>query len=114
MMQTMRLGQYVVAAFTVSMMVLMAGMVGLRVAIQQGAVAPMPLDMQLGQARLVAHVTYWPECPPYATFCPRETPGREFYAIWVYQPAEWTDLPGLIYERGTRILTLPLQKSWVS
>jgi hypothetical protein len=63
-MQTVRLGRYAVVAFTLSLMLLMGGMLGLGVAIQRGAVAPMTLDVRLGQAHLIADTTYRPNALP--------------------------------------------------
>jgi len=111
-MYSVRRGQRLATAVTLSVMLLMAGMFGLGTAIQQRIIAPSELDVRFSRAHLVAYTTHTPNCVRYLTSCPPELIARvaqDFYAIWVLtrtgQPA-----PPDERETTTRLLTLPLRQ----
>ena len=83
-MCSMRLGPSLAVVVTLSLTLLIAGVIGLGVAIGHGVVTPPDLDMHLGGLEIIAVTTGTSECSPY-TPCPN-LPG-DYYVVWVFQKA---------------------------
>src|SRR5262245_66688969 len=76
-MHSVRIGQGLAAALTISGLLLIAGMVGIGMAIQQRTLAPPQLDMWLGRSHIVASATHMPDCAPIARMsCPPDRTAR--------------------------------------
>ena len=105
-MRAMHLRQYLTAAVTLGLTLLIAGALGLGAAIQQGTVEPPPLDVQHGMIRIVAYRTHYPACPPY-TQCPPQSvaPPQEYYVVWSIAQTATADQP---YHRTTRRILVML------
>ncbi len=105
-------GQSLGVAATLSVVLLMAGMLGLGVAIQQRIIALPELDVQFRGSHVVVYMTQAPDCIRYLTSCPPELiarPTQDFYVIWVLTQ---TGQPAPPDERktATRLLTLVLRE----
>jgi hypothetical protein len=94
------------------LVLLVAGVFGFGIAIQQRIIALPELDVRFSQAHLVAYVTHTPDCAPILTYCLPELirpPAQDYYVIWVVtrtgEPA-----PPDERETDTRLLTLPLRQ----
>src|SRR5262249_30343623 len=83
-MCSMRLGPSLAVVVTLSLTLLIAGVIGLGVAIRHGVVALPDVNMHLGGLVIIAVTTGTSECPPYSP-CPN-LPG-DYYAVWVFQKA---------------------------
>jgi hypothetical protein len=102
-MHALRLGQSLAVAVALSLTLLIAGVVGLDIAIGQGAVVPPDLDVSLSGLPIVGYTTDPIECRPYLP-CPG--PSQDYYVVWVFR----TTAPDDVREPGRRILTMPLQR----
>jgi len=98
----MRLGPSLAVVITLSLTLLIAGVIGLGVAIRHGVVALPDLNMHLGGLEIVAVTTRTSECPPYNP-CPN-LPG-DYYVIWVFQKAALD----YVSVTGRRMLILPMK-----
>jgi hypothetical protein len=103
LMHSLRLGQNLVIAVALSLMLLIAGVVGLGVGIRQGAVVPLDLNVSLSGFRIVAYTTDPIECRPHG-LCPGAT--RYYDVVWVVRETA----PDYVHDIWHRILTVPLQR----
>ena len=86
----------------------------LGMAIQQGPIAPLQLDVRLGRLHLLAATTHAPDCDGYVTPCPSDltsSPGQEFYVIWVVIRTEQLASANE-WQTGTRLVVLPLRNQF--
>ncbi len=102
-MHAQRLGQRLAVAVALSLTLLIAGVIGLGVAIRHGDVVPPDLDVSLSGVRIVAYITRPIECRPYL-ICPG-TP-RDYRVVWVVR----TTAPDYVHETWHPILSMPLQR----
>src|SRR5262249_13098194 len=103
-MRSIRLGQRLAVAVALSLMLLIAGVVGLGVGIPHGDVVPPDLHFSLSGLHIVAYTTDLIECRRAYMPCP--SPSRDYYVVWVFhEPA-----PDDMRDTGRRILTIPLQR----
>ena len=106
-MRAVRFEQRLAIAVTLSLMLLIVGVIGLGAAIRYGEVVLPTLDLDLGIVRIVAYTTRYPDCPPYIQ-CPPQSvaPPQTYFVVWsIYElaPAEQP------YGRTTRqVLVMPL------
>ena len=103
-MHAQRLGQRLAVAVALSLTLLIAGVIGLGVAIRHGDVVPPDLDVSLSGVRIVAYITRPIECRPYLP-CPSPL-SRDYYVVLVFRETT----PDYVRETGHRILTVPLQR----
>jgi len=101
-MRALRLGERLAVAITLSLTLLIVGVVGLGVGIQHGAVMLPNLDVSLSGLHIVAYTTDPVECRPYL---PCQGSSRDYYVVWVFRQT----VPENVRENGFRILTMPLQ-----
>ena len=102
-MHSLRLGQSLVVAVALSLMLLIVGVVGLGVGIRQGAVVPPDLNVSLSGLHIVAYTTDPIECRLYL---PCSGPSQDYYVVWVFSQTA----ADYVRETGRRILTVPLQR----
>jgi len=106
-MRVVPLKQHLPIAVTLSLMLLIVEVIGLRVAIRRGQIVSPTIDLELGIVRIVGYTTHYPDCPPYKQ-CPPQSvaPPQAFYVVWsIYElaPAEQP------YGRTARqVLVMPL------
>ncbi|HJZ48111.1 MAG TPA: hypothetical protein VKE41_13125 [Roseiflexaceae bacterium] len=94
------------------LVLLVAGVFGFGMAIQQRIIALPELDVRFSQAHLVAYRTHTPDCARYLTSCPPELitlPAQDYYMFWVLTRTEQPAPPDE-RETGTRLITLPLRQ----
>jgi hypothetical protein len=96
----LRLRQSLTVAVTLSLVLLIVGVIALGVAIQQRTIIPPELDVSLGGLRFVAYSTKPRDCWP-AYLC-SGTP-QEYRVAWVFHE------PNSVHETWHKILTMPLQ-----
>jgi hypothetical protein len=95
--------QCLVVAVVLSLMLVMVGVVGLSVAVQDGFVVPPELDVSLRGLHIIAYMTDPIECQPYRP-CPG--PSRNYYVVWAFHKTA----PDYVRETGGRILTVQLMR----
>jgi hypothetical protein len=108
-MGSIRLRQGLAVAVTIQAALLVAGVFGLGLAIQQGAVEPPTVNLWHSGIGIVAYRTHYPDCPPY-TQCPPQSvaPPQEYYVSWSSDEPPTADQP---YGRtARRLLVVPLQR----
>jgi hypothetical protein len=97
----LRLRQSLTVAVTLSLVLLIAGVIALGVAIQQRTIIPPELDASLGGLRIVAYTTNLRDC--WLTYLCSGTP-QEYRVAWVFHE------PDSVHETWHQILTMPLQR----
>jgi len=102
-MHSKHVGQSLAVAVTLSLALLIAGVSGFEVAIQQGVIALPDLDVQISGLRIVAYTTGTSECPPYP-YCSYSR--RNQYVVWVFQKTAPDHLNGT----DSRKLIIPLKR----
>ena len=102
-MRSMRLGQSLAVAVALSLTLLIAGVIGLGVAIRHGDVVPPDLDVSLSRVRIVAYITGPIACRPHL-ICPGAP--RDYHVVWVFR----TTAPDYVHETWHPILSMPLQR----
>ncbi len=102
-MHSMRLWQSLVVAIALSLMLLIAGVIGLGVGIRHGDVVPPDLNVSLSGLHIVGFTTGPYDCRPNLP-CP--SPTRDYYVVWVLRKTA----PDYLSETGRRILTMPLKR----
>jgi hypothetical protein len=109
-MSSRDLGPSLAAAITLGLALLIAGVVGLGMAIQRGVLEPPNVDWQFGRVRITAYRTSTPECPPY--FCIEKSvePTQAYYVVWRINELVSDDQ---LYRRyrsmASRLLVVPLK-----
>jgi hypothetical protein len=108
-MRSRCLGQSLVAGITVCLMLLIAGALGLEIAIRNGVVDPPTFDLQYTAISITAYSTHYPECPPYTNCLLQSVPSpHNYYVIWSIHNRATTDQP--YYRIARRLLVIPLQR----
>ena len=113
-MRSLHWGQCFAAAAVLSLL-LLAGLFGIGMAIQQRTIAPPPLDVQLGGVQLVAYTTHIPDCDPWNVTPCAPAPdlmlsppqAQLFYVIWVLRRTRQLDAADE-WQSATQLLRLPL------
>jgi len=106
-MRAVLLKQRLPIAITMSLMLLVVGVLGLGVAIRRGQIVPPTLYVELGIVRIVGYTTHYPDCSPYSQ-CPPQSvaPPQAFYVVWsIYELAPAEQPYGGI---ARRVLVMPL------
>lgn len=100
--------QSLVVGFTLSLMLLSAGVFGLGLAIQRGVVEPPIMDLRHNGIGIAAYRTHYPDCSSYTQCPPQATvQPQEYYVVWIIQVQVTIDQR---YRRtATRLLVVPLQ-----
>jgi hypothetical protein len=102
-MHTQRLGQSLAVAVAFSLILLIVGVIGLGVAIQQSDDVLPDLDVSLSGLRIVAYTTNPHQCGP-DLLCPGAP--RDYQVVWVFRETA----PDYAHETWHRILSVPLQR----
>ena len=102
--------QCLAVTVALSLTLLIAGVVGLGAAVQEGVVAPPELDARLPAFHLKAFATNDPACATYLLCAPEHFAVSEqrYYTIWILTRTGQSDWPGGEYETGRRLLLMPL------
>jgi hypothetical protein len=106
-MRSVRLRQSLAVAVALSLTLLIAGVVGLGVAMWHGDVVPPDLDVSLGRLHIVAHVIDPNACRlalRIALPCPG--PLQDYYVVWVF----YKTTPDYLSVNGGRVLLVPLKR----
>ena len=98
-----RLRQHLTVAVALSLMLLIAGVIGLGVVMWQSDGVPPDLEVALSELRIVAYTTGRIECRHYLP-CP--SPTRHYQVVWVFRETA----PDYVHETWHRILSVPLQR----
>lgn len=108
-MRAMRLEFSLAVVVILSLTLLIAGLIGLDMAVRKGMVVPPTLDVQYTLIRIAAYRTDYPDCPP-TTLCPPQSVAspQGYYVAWsIYEPPTAAQP----YSRTAhRLLVVPLQR----
>src|SRR5262245_27162384 len=98
------------AAIVLGLALLIAGAVGLGMAIQRGVVEPPNMDWQLGRVHIAAYRTSASECPPYSCIEKSVEPPQAYYVVWSINQLVSDGPPYRRYRSiATRLLVVPLK-----
>ena len=110
-MRAMRLEFSLAVVVILSLTLLIAGLIGLGMAVRKGMVVPPTLDLQYTLIRIAAYRTDYPDCPP-TTLCPPQSvaPPAAFYVVWSINEVVSDEQPYRYRSIASRLLVVPLQR----
>src|SRR5262245_54675937 len=109
-MRSRDLGSSQAAALVLGLAFLIAGVVGVGMAMERGVIEPPKVDWQLGTVRITAYRTSTPECPPYLCIVKSVEPPQAYYVVWRINELVSEDQPHRRYRSiASRLLVVPLQ-----
>ena len=81
-MRSIHLGPILAAVLILGLALLIAGVLGLGMALERGVVEPPEVDWRLSIVHIAAHRTSSPECPPYSCIEKSVGPSQAYYVVW--------------------------------